>query len=70
MKRWRWRDSMEVRNEDAASLEVNVRSMSASWMSMRSLFVRNAFPFTPLSVILVLLPCPSTAVNCPTADMC
>lgn len=70
MKRWRWRDSMEVRNEATASVEVNVRSMSAFWISMRSLFLRNAFPFTSLRMIPVLLLSPSTVVNCPTAAKC
>ena len=60
---------MERRNEDAASPEANVTSMSASWISMWSLFLRNAFPFTFFRMIPALL-FPSTAVNCPTADMC
>jgi hypothetical protein len=61
---------MEVRNEATASVEVNVRSMSAFWISMRSLFLRNAFPFTSLRMIPVLLLSPSTVVNCPTAAKC
>lgn len=33
---------------------------------MRSLFLRNAFPFTPFRTIANLLLSPSAAVNCPT----
>lgn len=70
MKRWRCRDSMALRNEAAASAETNLSSMSASCMSVRSpLFLRNAFPFTPFTMIRGLLLFPSTAVNWPTVDV-
>lgn len=61
---------MALRNEAAASSEENMSSISESCISLRSLFLRNAFPFTPFRVSLGLLLSSSTAVNCPTVDMC
>lgn len=70
MKRWRCRDSMALRNEAATSAETNLSSMSAPCISIRSsLFLTNAFPFTPFTTIWGLLLLPSTAVNWPTVDV-
>lgn len=61
---------MAPRNEAAALSEENMSSMSESCMSIRSLFLRNAFPFAPFKTIPGLLLSPLTEVNWPTEDMC